>query len=485
MFLFTLLLITSNIILSNNEKLIFVETLSRHGARAPIKLNDTGYDLMNIKWTTPGELTPIGKRMEYLLGLYNRQRYITGKYNFLSKKYDPHELIVYSSDINRTLLSITSQLQGLYPMSPEYGDKLEPEQYNVSFPPFNISYENFSEEIKLLNDSALPDYMTIIPIHFISLKNTTTECAEKVDLINKENANNKKNVFNFIEEFNNKYSEILNTFYHRKKDLKFEFSMINAIFDAIIADTTEGKDISRFFKANNIDINDFYEKRFEVAKMFFRDFVFGDDDNKVILFYNTPLLKIMINYMKRKIEDDINDNQSVKNVSDYSRPKMVIISGHDTTLSAQELFFIKFFNLSLEKYEYPTFTSQISFEITRDDDEVLKEKNISLNSLNYSDYNIFYYFNDKLMLKTTFDKFAQIIENKIWNSEKMDNFCFGDKKENIEISLIIIVFMGFLILILSIALIVLIAKVRKKDDNLLDSFKQDKDNKLLNNDNEE
>ena len=128
----------SNIILFKSEKLIFVQTFFRHGARAPIKLNNDSLDLLGVKWTNPGELTPIGKRMEYILGLYNRKRYITGKVPFLSQKFDPHELVVYSSDINRTLLSVTSQLQGLYPASPELGDKITPEQFNA-YPPFNIS----------------------------------------------------------------------------------------------------------------------------------------------------------------------------------------------------------------------------------------------------------------------------------------------------------------------------------------------------------
>ena len=66
--------------------------------------------------------------MEYILGLYNRRRYITGENPFLSKKFDPHEILVFSTNVNRTLLSVTSQLQGLYPASPEIGDKLTPEQ---------------------------------------------------------------------------------------------------------------------------------------------------------------------------------------------------------------------------------------------------------------------------------------------------------------------------------------------------------------------
>ena len=74
----------------SNEKLVFVETIFRHGARGPNRLNDTKQDLLGVVWPAPAELTAIGKRMEYILGLYNRRRYITGENPFLSKKFDPH-----------------------------------------------------------------------------------------------------------------------------------------------------------------------------------------------------------------------------------------------------------------------------------------------------------------------------------------------------------------------------------------------------------
>ena len=64
----------SNIILFKSEKLIFVQTFFFvRGTRAPIKLNNDILDLLGAKWTNSGELTPIGKIMEFILGLYNRK----------------------------------------------------------------------------------------------------------------------------------------------------------------------------------------------------------------------------------------------------------------------------------------------------------------------------------------------------------------------------------------------------------------------------
>ena len=74
--------------------------------------------------------------MEYILGLRNRQRYIV-KNNFLCKQFDPHEILVYSTNVNRTILSISSQLQGLYPLYTQSGYSLTENQIKVSIPPVN------------------------------------------------------------------------------------------------------------------------------------------------------------------------------------------------------------------------------------------------------------------------------------------------------------------------------------------------------------
>ena len=128
--------------------------------------------------------------------------------------------------------------------------------------------------------------------------------------------------------------------------------------------------------------------------------------------------------MKRKIKDDINGNPSVKNASDYSRPKMVMVRGHDICISGLQLFFIRFFDLGINKYIYPIYTSQMTFEITREDvdDEKLKY-------LQFSDYKVNYYFNDKLIMNITFEKFAEIIEKVVWNDDRLYEFCVGDIKE--------------------------------------------------------
>ena len=78
-----------------NEELIYAQLYIRHGARTPNTLFENGEDRLKEKWPGRGEITGVGQRMEYLLGLRNRRRYITDKYKFLSEKYDPHESLIF------------------------------------------------------------------------------------------------------------------------------------------------------------------------------------------------------------------------------------------------------------------------------------------------------------------------------------------------------------------------------------------------------
>ena len=95
--IFTLIQLLSFSI-SQNNRLVFLYTHFRHGARAPMDLDDNYTDLVKEKWDNPGELTGIGQRMHYLLGLRNRIKYIKNE-TFLNETFDPHEILIYSSNL--------------------------------------------------------------------------------------------------------------------------------------------------------------------------------------------------------------------------------------------------------------------------------------------------------------------------------------------------------------------------------------------------
>ncbi len=465
---------------TKNEKLIFVELQCRHGARAPLDINDNNEDLLGVKWSNPGELTAVGQRMEYILGLKNRYRYITNTYNFLSEKYDPHELLVFSTDVNRTILSMTSQLLGLYPISSKKGEALNPQQIDISVPPVNISFEEIEKEVENLNESALPNYMTIIPIHTISQLEKRIvvydhpDCKENVGKLKQKNGEEKEDFVKATKNFIEKYSKNLSNFLTFEEDPEF----IGKICDATIAGNTEGKNMSAFFTKTKIDKNDLLTDCKIFLGLNFRDKLYGDDKREVILTEVSQLLREMLHYMKQRVDADISGENMQKKVSDYSRPKMVMVSGHDTTLTAHLLFFIKFFGLPLETYKLTSYASQIAVEVARDDNKDNKK-------LKYSDYKARFYFNDLLIIDEQLDKFIDTIEKSIWSKEEIDYFCFGGKGINIYLIIIIAISLfATILLIILIAVILKMKKMAKDSDNTNTNINSIDKNKLVNEDEE-
>lgn len=88
-----------------------VHLLFRHGDRTPISAFPTD---PNRDYPWPGgwgQLTVRGMQRHFQLGQWLRQRYE----GFLSEKYDRAEIVVRSTDTDRTLMSALSNLAGLYP----------------------------------------------------------------------------------------------------------------------------------------------------------------------------------------------------------------------------------------------------------------------------------------------------------------------------------------------------------------------------------
>ena len=108
----------------------------RHGARSPTIINNNMDDI-GEEWLNPGELTATGERMHYLLGFRNRLRYINEK-KLLSEKFNSSELEAFTSNVGRTIASLSSHLQGLYPQSEKLGKYITDNQLKTSDPPVEL-----------------------------------------------------------------------------------------------------------------------------------------------------------------------------------------------------------------------------------------------------------------------------------------------------------------------------------------------------------
>jgi bisphosphoglycerate-dependent phosphoglycerate mutase len=298
------------------------------------------------------------------------------------------------------------------------------------------------------------------------------DCKLNVKKITDKNEKEEENVIDITKNFNEKYGKGINNFYGREEGFKYEFENISKICDAYIADYTDTRRMTQFFEKTRInDKNAFLEECNNVIGINFKDKLYGDNNMEVLRLEESVVLKEMIHYMKLRVNADINNETII--VSDYSKPKMVIISGHDTTLAAQILFLIKIFQLDIVKYKLPTYSSQVAVEVSRN-------KTNNEEKLKYSDYYVKVYFNDDLLLNVTMDIFINNVEKNIWNQERIDLFCYGEKKEDIKFNyyIIIIICISIIIVALLIIIIILIAKIKRKED---DKDSIDSDN-LINDD---
>ncbi len=192
----------------DKDELIFLAAIARHGARHMANpeyyhiTNDTSF-LRN-----PGRLTNVGKHQLYLLGRQLADTYVK-EYKLLSMKYNPKQIVVRSSGINRTIESAQSLLAGLY--QPGTGPSMDLRQLETALPPIHV--ENLEEIQRELRDSALPYYMRTIPVHTSTAVNDYlfsphTECdtvAEDEEDYEDEFAEINKRYTDFYSKLKNKY----------------------------------------------------------------------------------------------------------------------------------------------------------------------------------------------------------------------------------------------------------------------------------------
>ncbi len=144
--------------LAADEPSLVVE-LFRHGIRTP------GSDIFTDRWKDYGlgELTSSGMRQHYILGAALKELYPN-----LFKTYSPDQIMVHSTQENRTINSAISQLYGIfYKKGPNLDDKYP---VNIAVPPYN------KEEVEKALDkligvkAAIPNNYAPLPIHTVLRK---------------------------------------------------------------------------------------------------------------------------------------------------------------------------------------------------------------------------------------------------------------------------------------------------------------------------
>ena len=417
---------TFNIYLQE-DRLVFLYTHFRHGARAPLAINDSFIDKLGEKWTNPGELTGVGQRMHYLLGRRNRIKYIKNE-EFLSSQFDPHEILIFSSNINRTMVSVASQLQGFYPQDSQTGQTLTTEQIEIAYPRVDVNNAEINESIKDLGSYALPYQMTLAPVRMLNDNDRRMnvydleECVEERDDIKKKNAETVPEIIEYTKEFNRKYNTSFNKYFN-DADGSYTVFEINDICDAFLSNYWDKRKMTDFQSKTGLNFAQLNDDCFTFFRMYYLYCFHGDDEKALAHVDSSGLMRDLSYFMKRRIDADITTVNEDANYKDYSRPRMVMRSGHDSTVSADLIFLIKALGLNeSDIYDFPKYASQLAIEVRA-------YKTISSSS-SYSDYNVVGFFDDRQIFNVTADKFISGIESEAWSEAKVNEFCGFDDESS-------------------------------------------------------
>ena len=172
---------------------------------------------------------------------------------------------------------------------------------------------------------------------------------------------------------------------------------------------------------------------------------------------NSPVLIQLLFYIKKIVYSDINDIPI--NYKDFSIPKFVMISGHESTVGALELQLKEMFNIS-KFVQYPEFASNLVLEIYR----------INKDKKDFSDYVVEYYFNDEYIITINLKKFIDVITDYIWSDDEVEKFCnFKIYKNKLKIKkyhlwLLIVIILVIISIFVNIFLILKCIKFYKENN---------------------
>ena len=444
--LITSLIFTQFQIYQINSKIIFVFEHVRHGTRTPPFNENSNYiDQFGTKWEGNGELTTIGKRMHYILGIQNRLKY-SSLIDFTN--LNPKEIKIISTNSVRTLKSLQAQLHGMF--LPGTGTTLSVEELKLSYPPGKefLSDEVY-KEVEKLNNETIINRINVFPIEIFPIGkvflNEPDNCPYITSYRLQLEQRTNKSLTEFMKEFDNKFGDKLKEYLNKpNKEFIYNFGSLIDITDNYICNYDNGKNLSDFLNKTGFDKEEFHS--YAVKVKFFYLFNLSSDQTSGIL-GGTPHMSDLIDYMEKKIRNE-------NNVT-YSEPKMVIQGGHDTTINAIQYFMYSAFGIPVK---YVKFGAHIFFELHKDDNENNK-------------YIVKYFYDGELLLEKDYNLFKEKVMETLWNEKKIKDFCFQENnkdndKENNSSIIILLIITNIIFFISTGILIFLIFYYGKKNNDM-------------------
>ena len=407
-------------------ELIFVYEHVRHGARGPSASYNSlfidGVDEFRVSWEGEGdgELTLVGKREHYDIGVRNRHKYGKGK-NGLGlidfSTYNPEEVLFHVTDYNRTHQSLNSELIGMY--QPGLLKTLTEQQVNGSYPP-NINewnkrineslYQDIIDEIAQLGNKTIVDNIPIFNVHPFGA-NRTFNLENNCKNLDKMRSDSLIGKEDLLYGYFLKHKEKLKEFFQFEDYSYFtNIRMMNSITDHYISDYKNYKDLSMFENITEIDLDEFMEK----CGQFYHDWMYNYYcTNTTCSMESSRLVEDLLGYMKRRIQ--------YYPKTTYYAPKMVIDCGHDTTVAPMQMFMYETWKHKPEygvRTQYCGFACNLYFELYKTKDGPTK-------------YYVFYYIDEELINIFDYDEFDETVRAHMYTQEDIEEFCITDedKKE--------------------------------------------------------
>ena len=388
---------------TTNEEIVFVFEHFRHGASSSIYIDKYNKDMYNIKWIGDGELTPIGMRMQYLIGVHIRNKYS----NIINRNTSSKELLVYSTDLNRTILSAESQLLGMFP--PMKGEEIPEDEMYKTYPPNKIS-NTVQNEINKLGNISLPSKIRAIPINFFHkekkpyLLTDENECPKTKYI--KENNYKKKDIQEFIKKFKEKYSVKLMEYFKITDAKVFNYYYyLYEVINHFIFNYIHKRKHLIFFEESGINLTEYYEDCMKFKNLSMYEIEITEE---VGIMASSPIYKDIIFYMDNIIKSNID-----KFHKKTTETKFVMYSGHDYIMVAAQLYLHAVFGIECS---YPRFASNQFFELHKQD-------GINDNKLNEKHFYVQYFYNGNLLLNISYPEFKEKLSEIMWSKDQIIDFC--------------------------------------------------------------
>ncbi len=428
-----LIILISKIILQQTiEDIHFVLIHSRHGARAPIQLYSNYTDIFGNKWEGPSELTEMGVKQHYLIGLRNSIVYK----KLYNPEYKNKEILVYSTNLNRTIMSAQAQLLGMY-NNIHYNFNLVKEKGNIQI---NLSNFNFDE-----------DYFHYypVPIHTYEEKkiNGVTKmilvmdylwprrCKKNLDKINK-NIKNETLTKKKVDDMINKYFTEQQKESTKKNNIQRNFNLVHRFCDVIISTYYDGKKIERIDldQARNDCENFEFWKQVEIEQSY------NAKDSGI--YTMSLMMDNLLYWMEGRIKQTNLEEKA-------GFPKIVLYMGHDTTLIAMQRFLKDALQKNISNtFSKTPFASSQFFELRKNDKGI---------------YNVLIFYDDVKVYEQPFSVFNNSVRKILIPQLNVISYCEGMSYDE-KIFVFLLCLFVFLVVVCCGLVYLFINKMKKVDE---------------------